>query len=329
MIKSKNKQFTEKKSGNKREDVVKELNIKKKMNCPKISIVTPNFNGGEYFEETIKSVLSQNYPNLEYIIIDGGSTDNSVDIIKKYENQLTYWVSEPDKGLYEAIQKGFDKSTGEIMAWINSDDVYHPKAFFTVAEIFSLDGVKWLQGVPSTLDEMGRTIGVSKVKKWSKYNYYTGNFHWIQQESVFWKRSLWEISGGKLETEMKYASDLELWLRFFRFEKLYVTNALLAGFRIRSKNQLSLDYKGAYHKEAIDRINNEVRNVIPIEEKTIVAQIVRHDLIKTKLRYKPLKQIFDTFFYLKFKKTRESLFDYPPAIIFDRISQNFKLFKEC
>lgn len=155
------------------------------MNYPKLSIVTPNFNGGEYLEATIKSVLSQNYPNLEYIIIDGGSTDESVAIIKKYESQLAFWVSEPDKGLYDAIQKGFDKSTGEIMAWINSDDLYHPKAFFTVAEIFKFDEVKWLQGIPTTFDELGRTVAVSEFKRWSKLDYYLGNFEWIQQESVF------------------------------------------------------------------------------------------------------------------------------------------------
>ena len=98
-------------------------------NYPKISIVTPNYNGVKYLEQTIVSVLNQNYPNLEYIIIDGGSTDGSVEIIKKYESKLSYWVSEPDMGLYHAIQKGFEKSTGEIMAWINSDDMYVKGSF--------------------------------------------------------------------------------------------------------------------------------------------------------------------------------------------------------
>lgn len=88
-------------------------------NCPKISIVTPVYNQVGLIESTITSVLSQNYPNLEYIIIDGGSTDGTVDIIKKYENQLAYWCSEPDKGMYDAIRKGFEKSTGDIMAWIS------------------------------------------------------------------------------------------------------------------------------------------------------------------------------------------------------------------
>ena len=295
------------------------------MNYPKISIVTPNFNGGEYLEETILSVLSQNYPNLEYIVIDGGSTDNSIDIIKKYESQLAYWISEPDNGLYEAIQKGFDKSSGEIMAWINSDDLYHPKAFFSVAEIFNLEGVNWLQGVPSTLDEMGRTIGVNKVKQWSKLNYYLGSFHWIQQESVFWRRSLWEKSGAKLALDMKYASDLELWIRFFRYEKLFVTNALLAGFRMRSKNQLSLDYKEAYFKEADERIKNEVKNNISLEEKKLVERIQKYNFIIERLRFKTLQNIINSIFYSNLRRQKELMFSYPPMIVFDRVKQEFKI----
>lgn len=96
---------------------------------PRISIVTPSYNQGEFIEETIRSVLLQSYPNLEYIIIDGGSTDNSVEIIKKYESYLAYWVSEPDKGQSHALNKGFRKATGELVGWQNSDDYYHPQAF--------------------------------------------------------------------------------------------------------------------------------------------------------------------------------------------------------
>ena len=130
-------------------------------NYPKITIVTPNYNCEKYLEKTILSVINQNYPNLEYIIIDGGSNDSSIEIIKKYENYLTYWISEPDNGMYEAIQKGFDKSTGEIMAWINSDDMYHKNSFFTVADIFSnFKQVSWLTGANTNYDEFDRTVYV-------------------------------------------------------------------------------------------------------------------------------------------------------------------------
>ena len=296
------------------------------MNYPKISIVTPNFNGEAFLEKTIESVLSQNYPNLEYIIIDGGSTDNSVAVIKKYESQLAYWVSESDNGLYDAIQKGFEKSTGEIMAWINSDDLYHPKAFFTVAEIFEkFNEVNWLQGIPSTFDEMGRTINVDGIKRWSKLDYYLGNFEWIQQESVFWRRSLWEVSGAKLETKMKYAGDLELWLRFFRHEKLYITSALLGGFRVRSQGQLSMGFLAEYLKEARTKIKKEVKNIIPKEEKDLLEDIIKYNTIMKKIRFTILKRIANKFFYSQVLKKKQLYFGYPPIIVFDRIKQQFKV----
>ena len=296
------------------------------MNYPKISIVTPNFNGETYLEQTIHSVLSQNYPNLEFIIIDGGSTDGSLEIIKKYESQLFYWVSEPDKGLYDAVQKGFDQSTGEIMAWINSDDLYHSKAFFTVAEIFGkFSKVNWLQGIPSTFDEMGRTVAVSGIKRWSKLDYYLGDFQWIQQESVFWRRPLWVKAGSKLATELKYAGDLELWLRFFRYEKLYVTRALLGGFRQRAKGQLSMDFLDQYMEEARDKINEELENNIPKEEKDLVESIKKYNILMGKIRFTILKRIMNKFFYSQIIKKKQFQFSYPPMIYFDRVKQEFKI----
>jgi glycosyltransferase involved in cell wall biosynthesis len=296
------------------------------MNYPKISIVTPNFNGEVYLEQTIQSVLSQKYPNLEYIIVDGGSSDNSISIIKKYESQLAYWVSEPDKGLYNAIQKGFDQSTGDIMAWINSDDLYHPKAFFTVAEIFGkFNEVNWLQGIPSVFDEMGRTVDVSGVKRWSKLNYYLGDFEWIQQESVFWRRSLWKKAGGTIDAEMKYAGDLELWLRFFRYEKLYVTRALLGGFRQRSQGQLSMDFLDQYRKEARSKIKEELENAVSQEDRDLVESIKKHNTIISKIRFTILRKIINKIFYSKIIKMKQLKFSYPSMISFDRIKQEFKI----
>ena len=210
---------------------------------PKISIVTVNFNGGEYLERTIKSVIDQGYPNLEYIIIDGGSTDNSTDIIRKYENHLSFWISEPDKGMYEALQKGFEKTTGEIMGWINSDDIYHPQAFFRMVEIFSdYPFIRWLTGIPSAIDEKDNIIipKFEEYPKWSKLRFYSGNYKWIQQESTLWSRDLWIKSGNGLNTDLKFAGDFCLWLRFFKYEKLYVAPILVGGFRMRRTGQKSI-----------------------------------------------------------------------------------------
>lgn len=220
-------------------------------NLPKISIITPSFNQGCFIESCIDSILSQHYPNLEYIIIDGGSTDNSIEIIKKYESYIHYWCSEPDRGQYDAINKGFAHSTGEIMAWLNSDDLYYPWTFKTVGSIFSeLPQVEWLTTLTQgAWDWDGFCIGFSPVPgysreafldgcylPWNKWG--KGGIAWMSQESTFWKRSLWEKVGSCILSEFQLAGDFDLWSRFYRYADLYATSSPLAGFRTQ-KNQKS------------------------------------------------------------------------------------------
>ena len=237
---------------------------------PKISVVTTCLNGGQYLEAAICSVLDQGYPNLEYIIIDGGSTDSSIEIIKRYAGKLAYWVSEPDDGPVYALQKGLAKTTGDIMAWLNADDLYHHNSLFAVAEIFQQHRhVKWMMGTPSWLNrrslwvQRGYHSGWKKFKYryfnnenmyrqwtwWSKYRYYCGNYMAIQQESTFWRRELWEKAGGKMDAQYQFAYDMELWCRFFRYEKLYTVPVFLAGFRFRFGDQLSVVHQQDYLKE--------------------------------------------------------------------------------
>ncbi|KAA8484635.1 glycosyltransferase involved in cell wall biosynthesis [Arcticibacter tournemirensis] len=220
---------------------------------PKISIVTPSYNQGQFLEDTIRSVLSQGYPNLEYIIIDGGSTDNSVEIIKKYEEHLTYWISEADGGLYHALQKGFERSTGDIMAWINSDDMYHKVALFTAAKIFlQFPDVKWIMGNNTFYNEDGHPFTFDKEpyeQRWSKWRMYLYKGKFIQQESVFWRRDLWNKAGAFIDCNYSLAADFDLWLRFFRHEKLYTTSFMLGGFRFRRENQKSNQQRGEYLDE--------------------------------------------------------------------------------
>ena len=209
---------------------------------PKISIVTPSFNQVQFIESTIESVLAQNYPNLEYIIIDGGSTDGSIDIIKRYEKYLHFWCSEPDAGQYDAINKGFRYSTGEIMAWINSDDMYLPWCFKTVADITStFPNIEWLTTLsPGNWDYDGFCSGFNSILGYSLEAFLEGCYlpwnnskgiAWIQQESTFWRRSLWERTGGYLSTNIKLASDFDLWTRFYTQADLYATPSPLGGFR--------------------------------------------------------------------------------------------------
>jgi glycosyltransferase involved in cell wall biosynthesis len=234
------------------------------MDFPKISIVTASYNQVQYIEECILSVIAQDYPNLEYIVIDGGSTDGTVDIIRKYEKHLHYWVTEKDNGLYHALNKGFLKSTGEIMGWLNSDDILHRKSLFTIAEIFAgHQQVKWLQGYPTVVDEMGRII-YHRPPRYSKLSFYMKEYHdgiFIQQESTYWKREIWLQSGEHISTAYKYAGDFELWMRFYNVANLFVTNSLIGAFRSRGEGQLSADNYQAYLNECDSVIDASVNNL--------------------------------------------------------------------
>jgi glycosyltransferase involved in cell wall biosynthesis len=199
---------------------------------PRIALVTPVRNSEKYLEATIRSVLAQDYPNLDYYIVDGGSTDGSVDIIRKYENEISGWVSEPDKGMYDALNKGFARATGEIMGWISATDVLHPGGLRVVGSVFrQLPEVEWITGRATACTEDGMTHWIEEIPHWSRYRFLMGANRAIQQESTFWRRSLWEKAGGYVDASRRLVSDFELWVRFFRHAKLYPVEGLIGAFR--------------------------------------------------------------------------------------------------
>lgn len=205
---------------------------------PRITVVTPSFNQGAFLEETIRSVLLQGYPNLEYIIIDGGSTDGSVEIIRKYEEWLTYWISEPDRGQTHALNKGFERATGNILAYLNSDDLYMPYTFDLIARIFrDWPEVSWITGHRSYTVGDGIISPNPKTAHVFNQHLFRTGFHlywlfgWNQQPSTFWRRDLFAKAGARFDEAHQCTMDLDLWIKMAHHAPLVYVGAVLATMR--------------------------------------------------------------------------------------------------
>lgn len=213
------------------------------MYLPKISIVTPSFNQGKYLERTILSVIEQNYPNLEYIIIDGGSTDNSVEIIKKYERHLAFWISEKDNGQSAAINKGLAKCTGDIIAWLNSDDYYEAGAFRTVIKEFSENpavGVVYGNCRAIYTNSQGNIIKQTIVEP-RDINTFNLLTYWVSpflppQPSIFWLKK-YQDKTTLLNVSLNYAMDLDFWLQLDRVAIFKRTNEVLSNYLIHAESK--------------------------------------------------------------------------------------------
>jgi glycosyltransferase involved in cell wall biosynthesis len=286
----------------------------------KISLVTPTFNSEKYLEETILSVINQNYPNLEYFIIDGGSTDGTIEIIKKYEKHISFWISEPDNGMYHAIQKGFDKSTGDLMAWLNSDDKYQPNALKMISQVFSdLDNIEWLIGMPAFYNKDGLCVKVSENRGWSKTRFWIRDYRWIQQESVFWRRSLWEKAGGHIVCSYKYAGDFELWCRFFNHAQLFNVTAPFAGFRLHG-DQISLNYPDIYESEVLEILRSFKPGLNDRKRCNRILRLWNLSNYLTRLNYKVFKGIGLTLSY-----TVDKMHNFPPQVYYDFGENKWKI----
>ena len=206
---------------------------------PRISIITPSFNQAAFIEQTISSVLGQRYPNLEYIIIDGGSTDGTVDIIRKFEAQLAYWVSEKDRGQSDAINKGLKLATGDIVGYLNSDDYYLDGAFERVAAAYRVDrSVDLWHGRCRIVDQYGAKIDerVGSIKRYDEildlWDVWWKRRNFVQPE-VFWTRRIGE-KVGPFREDLHWVMDYEYWLRILSAGgKVGFIDAELAAFRMQ------------------------------------------------------------------------------------------------
>lgn len=204
---------------------------------PLVSIVTPSYNQARFLAETMDSVLGQSYPHIEYIVIDGGSEDGSVDLIRERAGRLAYWTSEPDRGQTEAINKGFARATGQFMAWLNSDDTYQPEAVAEAVKfLLANPEVGLVYGETNFIDEHGRAMGRFPAAQTDHARLRRGYVH-IPQQAAFWRRDLWE-QVGPLDEHLYFAMDYDLWVKLAAVSQIrYLPGRVWANFRLHGDSK--------------------------------------------------------------------------------------------
>jgi glycosyltransferase involved in cell wall biosynthesis len=210
---------------------------------PLVSIVTPSYNQGAFLEETMRSVLEQDYPKIEYWVIDGGSTDNSVDIIKSHQQRLTGWVSEKDRGQADGINKGFAKATGEIVGWLNSDDLYYPGAIREAVAAFQAHPeASFVFSDVESIDGEGKAFNLMRYGDWKLADLMAFNI--IGQPGVFMRREVLE-QAGYLDLSYNYLLDVQLWLKMARIaEPFYAPDKVWAAARLHEKAKNAAQVSG-------------------------------------------------------------------------------------
>jgi len=247
--------------------------------APTISIVTPSFQQGHFLERTLYSVLNQNYPALEYVVQDGGSRDDTVNILRHYQHSLTHWASESDGGQGDALNRGFAHTSGEIMAYLNSDDLLLPGALAYVARYFQTHpSVDVLYSHRMMIDDKDGHIGSMLLPRHDDVELTLLDF--VPQETLFWRRSVWEAAGGRIDADLRFAVDWDLLLRMREAgAKMVRVPRFLGAFRVHDEQKTATWYdecliecdelrrrvhgRGISHDEAVARVKPYMRRHVP------------------------------------------------------------------
>jgi glycosyltransferase involved in cell wall biosynthesis len=264
---------------------------------PRMTIITPSYNQGAFIGETIESILNQGYPDLEYMVMDGGSTDSTLDVLQSYDGRLQ-WVSEPDRGQSHAINKGLGRATGEVIAFLNSDDVYEPGALLKVGQFFAAHReAHWVTGKCRTVDAQGREIrkGITAYKNlWLRRPSYRmlQVLNYISQPATFWRRYVVDTV-GPFDEGWQYAMDYDYWLRAGRHFRLWFLNAYLARFRVHPNSKagasanaqfdVDLDIARQYVSSPILLRLHGLHNamIVAVYDKLLGVKMTRPDILGT------------------------------------------------
>lgn len=273
---------------------------------PKISIVTPSFNQGQYIEETIRSVLLQNYPNLEYVVIDGGSSDDSVRIIKKYEPWLTYWVSEKDSGQSHAINKGFEKCSGDLLNWLCSDDILLQGALKTITCQMDLENPCWLIGGAYRFDERTKkSYKKELIEFFNIKNLLLWTSQSIPQSSVFWNKKMHDKY--VLDETLCYTMDVDLWFRYYKIAQPSLCNSYLSQYRHHSSGKTT-SYSSHHKKNMTELAKWMLLNLYQNNNKNIRGEVI-NGIINIQEDLNALKRIKNHIIIGKFLKIWKLLFN--------------------
>jgi glycosyltransferase involved in cell wall biosynthesis len=199
---------------------------------PRITIVTPAITGAEHLEATLRSVIYQDYRNLEFIVIEDGGSSEHRRILEKYESHLSWQICPPGTELCAALNMAFAKSSGEILGWLEPGEMLHTNGLQVIGGVFaSFPNVEWITGRPFHFTPGGMPTGVKHLERWSRIRFLAGGNKYIHRGTTFWRRRLWERAGGALATAFGLAGEFDLFVRFFRYARLYSVDALIGGYR--------------------------------------------------------------------------------------------------
>ena len=258
---------------------------------PRISVVVPSLNQGQFLENALRSIVGQHYANLELIVIDGGSQDSSLDIIKKYSGDIDYWVSEPDGGQTNGLIKGFNRATGDIQTWLNADDMHEPHTLKTVADFFQHHpAARFVYGNCLWIDEYGRILQYRREMDFYKWLWLYA-YNYIPQPAAFWKRTLYYQVGG-LNADFLLSMDRDIFARFARICHMHHIDAPLARFRFH-RIQRSRLFRKLCNKEEHAVLCREVGRQVGPVERFIVGKMAR--AIRYSYRHAFLRASLDGF----------------------------------